>query len=88
MCIYCVRVFFYHFIARLGAFQVSVLSISFWFNCVCCIDNYNFLKIWLLICCYSMLDRAMLDRAKDSVRIQKLRITNENSEKIVIFKLA
>jgi hypothetical protein len=29
-----------------------------------------------------------LDRAKNNVRIEKLRIANEDSEKIVIFRLA
>jgi hypothetical protein len=32
--------------------------------------------------------RVCLDRAKKSLRIEKLRIANENSEKIVIFRLA
>jgi hypothetical protein len=32
--------------------------------------------------------RVCLDRAKNSIRIEKLRIANEDSEKIVIFRLA
>jgi hypothetical protein len=31
--------------------------------------------------------RVSLDRAKNSVRIEALRITNEDSEKIMIFRL-
>jgi hypothetical protein len=32
--------------------------------------------------------KVCLDRAKNSVRIEELRIANEDSEKIVIFRLA